>query len=466
MKMLVSLILLVLLVGCGPDPETVHEEHQHRESPEGRVVLSTEQKQQLELELAEVSRTQSRSEESRPGRVEADPDQQVVLSSQVAGTLSAIDSKVGDRVEAGQLVAVVVSPQVTSLQAEYHEAEVEADLAAKELENKRRLLEIGDDTRRPIETARLELAKAQADKEAAAARLKSSVLKNQRLEKLLEDGIASRQQVEQSRAERQALQAELAQTTAALEIAGAHLRREQQVAKTQLRSKAETFPAEARLARASEQMRHARERLEQLGASPHAHDGKVRLVSPIKGVLVERSLNPGELVAPGAPVASIVDASKIWVWLHLQRSDLQRISPGTAVELSLVQENRVAIRGTIDYLAPRVDEKSQTVPARVVLSNPPPEFRLGSFVEARIPTAPDQKVATLPRSAIQLVEGQTVVYVVEGEGFRRTPVELGPEMESDRVVVKNLKFGTSVAARGAEQLKSLDLAGTIGGHQH
>ena len=477
MKVIASLLLIMLLCGCqgstGGDPHdhSDHSDHaEHREpdehGEEGFIVLTPAQKAELKLTVTPVVEASGQNTGLRPGRIEADPDNRVILSSQTPGTLQRFYTQVGARVSSGDLVALITSPEVTSLQAEYHEAEVEAELARKELANKRQLIEIGDDTRRPIETARVELAQAQAQRKAAAAKLKSAILKNQRLEKLLKDGIASGQQVEESRAQRQALEAELEQATITVEIARSHLKRESRVAGTRLRSNAKTFPAEARLARAAEQMRHARERLQQLGADPHAHDGSVKVFSTIDGVVVERPLTRGELVTPGQPLAVIIDASNVWVWVDLQRSDLAFIGHGAPIELSLVDQPDLIEKGRLDYLAPKVDEKTQTVKARVVLTDPRKEFRLGSFVNARLSGQKGQKFPAIPQRAIQFVEGKTVIYVQEESGYRRTPVTPGSSIGEDLVTAEGLEVGSKIVVEGVEQLKSLDLADKIGGHNH
>ena len=400
----IALVLLVLLLyGCQGKGGEAHDhsthdhgEHEghdhdghaghgeHGDEEEGFVVLTPAEKGELKIITSPVVVASGQITGLRPGRIEADPDKKVILSSQVAGTLQSFYAQVGARVRSGELVALLTSPEVTSLQADYHEAEVEAELARKELSNKRRLIEVGDHTRRPLETARVELAQAEAQQKAASAKLETALLKNHRLEKLLKDGIASRQQVEAARAKRKALEAELEQTKIGVSVARTHLERENRVAKTRLRSNAETFPAEARLARATERMRHDRERLQQLGADPEGHDGKVRIASPINGVVVERPLTRGELVASGEQVAVIVDASTVWAWVNLQRSDLGLLDEGAAIELSLVDKPELIEKGLLDYLAPEVDEKTQTIRARVVLANPGKEFRLGSFVNARV----------------------------------------------------------------------------------
>lgn len=499
MKFLVFLLIALLLGGCQNSPIATqspsqaehahdHSEHgeedhsddrdghaggeensdhaEHGEEEEGFVVLEAAQKKELGLKTAPVVGASGQNTGLRPGRIEADPDSKVFLSSQVSGTLQQFFAQVGGQVRTGDLIALISSPEATSLQSEYHEAEVEAELASKELTNKLSLIKVGDEVQRPIETARLELAQAEAQRDATAAKLKSAVLKHERLKTLLKEGIASKQQVDESQAQRKALEAELKQAGTSVTIATLHLKRESRVVGSQLSVKAMTFPAEARLARATEKMKHAKERLRQLGADPHEHDGTIKVFSSIDGVVVERPLARGELVSPGKPIALIVDSSKVWVWVDLQRSDLGIIDRGDPIELSLVNNPSLRKKGFLDYIAPAVDEKTQTVKARVVLKDPGKNFRLGSFVNARVSNGERETVPAISQTAVQFVEGQTVVYVREKAGFKRTPVVLGSSVGDGLVAAEGLNIGTEVVVQGAEQLKSLDLSDKIGGHSH
>ncbi len=492
MRILSIFLIIVLLCGCQGSPATnssnqaehnhehsrndgdghsngeknEHENHGEHEEEEGFVVLSAPQKKELGLKFESVKGVTGQSTGIRPGRIEADPDNRVILSVQASGTLHQVYAKVGQEIRAGELVALVSSPEVTLLQSEYHEAEAEAELARKELLNKTSLVEVGDEIQRPIETAQLELAQAKAQQEAVAAKLGSARLKNERLKTLLEDGIASQQQVDESLAERRALEAELKQAGTSVEISTLHLAREKRVAKSQLSAKATTFPAEASLARASERMEHAKERLLQLGADPDSHDGMLRVLSTITGIVAERPLARGEMLTPGKPIALVIDSSKVWVWVDLQRSDLDIVKQGDTIEVSLVNNPRFTADGSLDYIAPEVDEKTQTIRARVILENPNGKFLLGSFVNARVSSFKGKKVPAVSQAAVQYVEDQTVVYVREEAGFRRTPVTLGPSTSNGLITVEGLEPGVEVVASGAEQLKSLDLSDKIGGHSH
>ena len=171
-------------------------------------------------------------------------------------------------------------------------------------------------------------------------------------------------------------------------------------------------------------------------------------------------------MTPGEPVAVIVDSSRIWVWVDLQRSDLDVIDKGDPIELSLVEQPERTAGGYVDYISPQLDQETQTLKARVVLDNPPEGFHLGSFVNARVTNGSGATAPAVPEKSVQFVEGQTVVYVREGEGYRRTSVILGAPVGNGQVIANGVKAGSQVVVNGVEQLKSLDLSDKIGGHSH
>jgi cobalt-zinc-cadmium efflux system membrane fusion protein len=94
---------------------------------------------------------------------------------------------------------------------------------------------------------------------------------------------------------------------------------------------------------------------------------------------------------------------------------------------------------------------------RLEVPNPNGELHAGQLVTARI--LADSKLATnevlaVPRSAIEQVEGKTVVFVQTGEAFERRNVLLGTS-GGDRVEIrKGLDAGELVAVDGAFLLKS------------
>jgi cobalt-zinc-cadmium efflux system membrane fusion protein len=450
--------------GHGHEEEGHGEEGHEDEKPEGFVTLTEAQRKEIGLEVAPVAMSSNVQGGTRTGRVEANPDRKVLVSPQVAGTIKHLPVIVGSRVRQGDTIAVLDSPEITVLKAEYHNAQVEVDLATKELANTRQLVAFSDESRREVEEANLELARAQASRDGAAARLESAKLTYDRLHKLRVEGIASSQQVEEALAERKALEADVREATSSVKIAEQHLQREKRVSGSQLRQKAETFPAEANLARAKENVKHAEERLLQLGASPGDNEGSVTLTSPIDGQVVERPVTRGERVTDQSAIAVLVDPSEVWVWIDLVRSDLATVDIGDAVTIRLVSDPNAKVTGEISHIDTQVDAQTQTVRALISLREPGGKFRVGSFVSATIGSA-GADLPAIPQAAVQDVEGANVVYKVDGQGYRRTPVKIVAQ-NADTVSVSGLEPGSQIVVKGATDLKAIDLAGTIGGHSH
>lgn len=482
-RLFILCLIILLLAGCTSDPQPGkpaeptarshsgehdhdhdHGEEEHATKAEGFVELTEAQAKEIGLRLVKVTSSQGGTAGRRTGKVEVDPDRRVIVSSQLSGTIQHLPVIVGAKLNRGEQVAVLESPEITQLKGEYHLAQVEVELAEKELANKTKLLAVGDESRRDAEEAELEVAQAKAKREGVSARLESARLTHERLLTLREEGIASSQQVEQAEADLKALKADLGEANTSVEIAIQHRDREQRVSQSQLRQKAETLPAEASLARAKENVKHLDERLRQLGADPEQNEGALTLLSPISGQVVERPVNRGQRVSPGDTIAVLVDPTEVWVWIDLLREDLNTVDVGDEVEISLVSQPTVTASATIDHIDPQIDSASQTVRARAHLREPGLKFRVGSFVTATL-SAQASTHPTIPQEAIVEVEGQKVVYRLDGKGYRRTPVDILVG-RADTATVKGLPTDAQIVVQGASALKSVDLASTIGGHSH
>lgn len=471
MKKILALCLGLTLAGCssGAKPSTATATPHSTPTPTqsaqlpqvpGVISVTKVQRTEMGLKLLTVSLGGELAGTQRTGKVEADPDRRIVISPQVAGTIKHLPITVGSKVRAGDVIAILDSPEITILKSDYRTAEVEVDLASKELVNKRQLVTSADEIRRGEEEARIELSQARAARDASQARLESARLTHERLVKLEAEGIASAQQLEQAFAERKVLEADLREAQNVIEIAEQHLKREQSVARQQLRQKAETFPAEASLARANESVKHLQERILQLGADPAQVEGALTLVAPIDGQVIERPAARGQLVSAGETVAALVDPSEVWAWVDLTRADLAFIQVGTAVSVALATDSKAVVTGEISHIDAQMAAESQTIRARISLRDTSGKFRVGSFVTATFATDASN-LPTLPQAAIQEIEGQTVVYVADGENFRRMPVTLVASTDST-AVVSGLKAGSQVVVHGASDLKALELSAGLG----
>ena len=107
------------------------------------------------------------------GAVEPNRDRLVRITTPVAGRLARVDASLGDRVTAGQTLALLESPEGGDAQAAYQQAETALALAARDRDRIRALVKGGSLAAKEGLRADAEFDKARAQRDAAAAKLKA-----------------------------------------------------------------------------------------------------------------------------------------------------------------------------------------------------------------------------------------------------------------------------------------------------
>jgi membrane fusion protein, heavy metal efflux system len=259
--------------------------------------------------------------------------------------------------------------------------------------------------------------------------------------------------------------AELVSALARSAASEANLRRETDLAEKKISSVRERELAHAQSVTEQAGVRAATMRLRAIGLTPgdiaeaEKHDlgGKVQIRAPISGTVIERKVTLGQAVERATDAFKIADTTHVWVSLDLYEKDLARAHVGQEVELKTDSRPGEVFRGRVAFIVPVIDEATRTAKVRLEFPNPKGVLHAGQLVTARIIADARHAVAevlAVPRSAIEQVEGKTVVFVQNGDSFERRNVMLGSS-GGDRVEVrKGLTAGEVVAVDGAFLLKS------------
>jgi len=211
----------------------------------------------------------------------------------------------------------------------------------------------------------------------------------------------------------------------------------------------------------------ARQRLLLLGLSSERVaklDGASQVVSevtvpaPAAGLIVTRSVNPGQVVGAGQELFVVTDLSSVWVIGDLYEKDFPSVRVGTPATVAMPSApGAPPLRGRVAYIDPRVERATRTAKVRVEVPNKDVQLRLGMFVTATFEAGQAQRVTVVPRAAVQTVGDRTVVYVpVDGEEgkFTERPVKLGPPIGDAIQVVEGLKPGEKVVTDGSFLLRA------------
>ncbi len=469
--------LALSLLGCGgpsstpsqtPKAEATHaEEHEH--GKEGELALSPEQIKLSGILAEAVTNRDFKSTSKLPATIVGDPDREIKVSARVEGILEKLNVRVGDFVTAGQVLAVISSPEVARMRSEFHTQQTATQLARENLDRRLRLNRVGDTVRRPYEEALREVSQARLQISAARANLDLNRSKLNRLEDLLKDGIASKQQVEESRALYREAVAKLEQAELESRVAQTHLAREQRLKDTGLLADNEAFQAQVDLRKSEQAQKVASEVLLDLGADPAQSSGQLQLVSPRHGVITSRPKAQGEHVVAGDPVVTVLDPDKVWAWVDLQPDLVREIALNGQVQVSVPSLSKRTFQGRLTFIAPEVDPDTKKVRARVELDNSDGQLRPNMFAQVILPVGHLRKTLSLPLEAVVTVENKQVVYVQEQPGhYERRPVEVGERAYGWLEIKSGLQAGDLVVTHGTLALQSEDLKASMGeeGHEH
>jgi len=105
--------------------------------------------------------------------------------------------------------------------------------------------------------------------------------------------------------------------------------------------------------------------------------------APFDGALQERSVEIGDFVSRGDPVATFVDNRTIVVTANLSEFDAGYVAVGDDAEAKLATGETV--RGTIRYVAPVADAATRTFEVELEVDNRAGELRAGGTAELRVP---------------------------------------------------------------------------------
>jgi cobalt-zinc-cadmium efflux system membrane fusion protein len=263
----------------------------------------------------------------------------------------------------------------------------------------------------------------------------------------------------------------VANSRAGVEVARANFVRQEELKREGIGSQRAYLEAQGELRSAESDLAAANERLHVYGGRKGA-GSTTTIRSPLSGTVIERHATTGEVVSEGSSLFMVSDLSEVWVVGRVYEQDVAAARIGAPAVVSLQAYPAKQWQGEVSYVSHTLDPHTRTLAIRVELDNPDGTLRPGLF--GRISLSPKgdgaEPVAVIPTSAVQRVDGQTLVFVATDEpgAFSPTFVTLGASTRGKVEVRDGVLEGDRVVVSGAFTLKSELLRGRLseGDHDH
>ena len=175
--------------------------------------------------------------------------------------------------------------------------------------------------------------------------------------------------------------------------------------------------------------------------------------SPIRGIVIDKKVDVGDMVTPGQMLATLFDPKRMQLVASVRESLAHRLKVGQPIEVQIENFNKQCT-GTISEIVPEAESSSRAFQVKV--TGPCPEgVYSGMFGRILIPLDEEQ-VLVIPRQAVQSVGQLDLVNVATHGAVSRRAVRLGRTIGEDVEVLSGLREGEQVqvpvntgATRGA-----------------
>ncbi len=172
-------------------------------------------------------------------------------------------------------------------------------------------------------------------------------------------------------------------------------------------------------------------------AESQARLARLDIRAPANGVVLARSVEPGQIVGAGSPALfRVAENGAMEMKARVAEQDLVKLEVGMPATVELVGSAR-QFNGHIWLLEPVIDPQSRQGEARIALARDP-DLRVGAFANATI-EAGTAELPVLPQSALLADTKGSFVYIIGSDNkVVRRDVKTGEVSESGIAIASGL----------------------------
>jgi RND family efflux transporter MFP subunit len=294
--------------------------------------------------------------------------------------------------------------------------------------------------------------------EEVTVQLGDRVSRGQRIAKIEDQEL--QEQIRQAEAAMEVASATIRQREADLQLARTNVERSRSLFERQLLPKQTLDDNEARYQSAVAALDLARAQNTQSNArleERRVNMANTVITSPVNGFVARRAADPGAFVSQNAPVADVVDISRVRLVVNVVERDLKIVELGdeTSVEVDAFPGEKFA--GRIARLAPVLDPATRTFQIEIEIPNPAFRLKPGMYARVGITTEERSDAIVVPPNAVVDVGDQRGVFIaLDDNTASLRVVKVGIETDERTEILNGVSEGDRVVTTGAAGLSHGD----------
>lgn len=192
--------------------------------------------------------------------------------------------------------------------------------------------------------------------------------------------------------------------------------------------------------------------------------------SPADGVIIERRVVAGEVVDSSAILFQIADNSRMWLNLNVPMEEATKLSIGQPVRFRADGSHEELV-GALSWISTAADKQTRMIKVRAELPNPDGRLRDETFGSGRIILREEPEAIAVPNESVHW-EGCCFVVFVRDKHYFDSPdspkvfhvrsVRIGAKSEKFTEIIAGVLPGEVVASKGSDVLTAQLLKNNLG----
>jgi len=188
--------------------------------------------------------------------------------------------------------------------------------------------------------------------------------------------------------------------------------------------------------------------------------------APFGGVVEDRMVEVGSLLAPGTPVARIVDLSPLEIAAGVPERYAPDVRVGATVKVSIDALPDEDFEGRVRFVGSTVETQSRTFPVELTLPNRSGLIKPQMVANVQVERRAIDGAIVVPQNALVRVENGFVVFVVSGpEGEERVearPVTIRASQSNRAAIEGEVQPGDRIVVTGQQIVAAGDRVRIVG----
>jgi cobalt-zinc-cadmium efflux system membrane fusion protein len=248
-------------------------------------------------------------------------------------------------------------------------------------------------------------------------------------------------------------QADTAKARADARLSGQVLQRQRELFDAGIIPRKDLDQAEADVSRSQAEVQRADARTRLYGGARETTgvNQTLAISAGIKGVVVERNLNPGQEVRPDQsgvgvpPLFVVTDPTSLWVQIDARESEVALLKIGTAFELIIPSLPGEKFEGRVTAASDFIDTGTRTLKIRGLVANPKRLLKTDMLGSARVQRLLSGVVVPSQAVALNGTQHSVLVQVQPGV-FETRLVSLSYQSPKEAVISSGLEVGEKVVS--------------------